>query len=228
MSELTVIEASARDRAGKGAARATRKEGLVPGVIYGDGKDPMLVKIDPRNLSAQYRRAGFFSTQFNIKLEDGEHRVLPRDIQFHPVTDQPIHVDFLRVGDKTRVTLSIQVQFTGEEESPGIKRGGVLNVVRHEVEVVTAAGLIPETLTADISELDVGDAVRLSSLNLPEGVRPVIKDRDFMIASVAPPTVVRDEALEAAAEAEGEEGEEGTEEEGAEGSDKEAGAEDKD
>ena len=197
MSDYAVLEAAARDRAGKGAARATRREGHVPGVIYGGGQDVVLLKMDPRVLNARMRKTGFFATQFQVEVGGQRHRVLPKDVQFHPVTDNPIHVDFLRVTDRTRVTVDIPVRFVNEEEAPGLTEGGVLNVVRHTVEVVTAAGNIPEEITVDLSGMVIGDSVRFGNITLPEGVRPTIAERDFMIASVnAPMQIVEDEEVE--------------------------------
>ena len=197
MSDYAVLEAAARDRAGKGAARAIRREGRVPGVIYGGGRDVVLLTMDPRVLNARMRRTGFFATQFHVDVAGEKHRVLPKEVQFHPVTDDPIHVDFLRVTDRTRVTVEIPVRFVNEEAAPGLEVGGVLSVVRHTVEVATAAGNIPEEIVVDLSGMEIGDSVRIGSISLPEGVRPTIADRDFMIASIAAPMqIVEDEEEE--------------------------------
>lgn len=194
MSDYAVLEAAARDRAGKGASRAVRREGLVPGVIYGGGEDAILLKMDPRVLNAQMRNTGFFATQFQVDVAGDKHRVLPKDVQFHPVTDNPIHIDFLRVTDRTRVTVDIHVRFENEEAAPGLEEdGGVLNVVRGAVEVITSAGNIPDEIVVDLTGLTIGDAVRLSDISLPDGVKPTITDRDFMIASIAPPTQIVEE-----------------------------------
>ena len=134
MSDYAVLEAAARDRAGKGAARAIRREGGVPGVIYGGGRDAVMLTMDPRVLHARMRKTGFFATQFHVDVAGEKHRVLPKEVQFHPVTDDPIHVDFLRVTDRTRVTVEIPVRFVNEEAAPGLEVGGVLSVVRHTVE----------------------------------------------------------------------------------------------
>ena len=194
MSDYAVLEAVARDGAGKGAARALRREGRVPGVIYGGGRDVVLLTMDPRVLHARMRRTGFFATQFHVDVAGEKHRVLPKEVQFHPVTDDPIHVDFLRVTDRTRVTVEIPVRFVNEEAAPGLEVGGVLSVVRHTVEVATAAGNIPEEIVVDLSGMEIGDSVRIGNITLPEGVRPTIADRDFMIASIAAPMqIVEDE-----------------------------------
>lgn len=197
MSDYAVLEAAARDRAGKGAARAIRREGLVPGVIYGGGQDAVMLTMDPRILHARMRKTGFFATQFHVEVAGKKHRVLPKEVQFHPVTDHPIHVDFLRVTDRTRVTVEIPVRFVNEEAAPGLEEGGVLSVVRHTVEVATAAGNIPEEIVVDLTGMVIGDSVRIGNITLPEGVRPTIADRDFMIASVAVPMqIVEDEEEE--------------------------------
>lgn len=215
MSDFAVLPAEQRDRAGKGAARATRREGLVPGVIYGDKKDPVLFKMDPRILVRAFHEAGFMSTQFMVSIDGEEHRVLPRDVQFHPVNDQPIHIDFLRVTDRTRVRVFVPVEFINEEQSEGLTRGGVLNVVRHEVELMCTVAAIPESLVIDLAGMDIGDSAKISDVDLPDGVKPTIADRDFTIATVAAPTVITaEEEEEGDEDEEGLEGEEGEGEEG--------------
>jgi len=215
MSQLVSMDAVVRDRAGKGAARAARRAGKVPAVIYGDKRDPALISIDPKFLVSELKKPGFFIRQYEVKVNGGAERVLPRDVQYDPVNDRPLHVDFLRINDKTKVNVEVPVRFINEEESPGLKRGGVLNVVRYEIEVICEAGNIPDVFTFDLEGLEIGDSIHISSIELPAGVTPVISDRDFTIAGVAAPTVVSDEAT---AEQSGEEGEEGFEgEEGAEG-----------
>jgi len=211
-----------RDRAGKGAARATRKAGRVPAVIYGNKEAPIMISVDPKSLLQELDVPGFYIRQFDIKMDGKNHRVLPRDVQFHPVTDRALHVDFLRVSEKTQINVSIPVRFINEELSPGLKRGGVLNLVRREVEVTCAVGNIPTEFVLDLDGMEIGDSAHISQVDLPEGVTPVISDRDFTIATVAAPTVVKDEAAAEAAEAaaaaaaEGEEGFEGEVPEGEE------------
>lgn len=221
MAEILTIAASKRERAGKGSSRAVRREGRVPAVIYGGNQPPELVSVGGNDISMKYMKGGFKSTLFNLDIEGATQQVLPRDVQTHPVTDQVIHVDFFRVGADTRITLDVAVHFSGMEQSPGIKRGGVLNVVRHEVELWCPAGSIPERLEVDLAGLDIGDGVHISDIALPEGVTPVIRDRDFTVATIAAPTKAEEEVTtEAAAEGEGEEGAEGAEGEGAEGEEK--------
>jgi len=231
MSDIANLTAQVRERAGKGAARADRRAGRVPGVIYGAKKDPVMVTFEPGDLDRAIYRPGFFATLFDIQVGNRKERVLPRDIQFHPITDRPIHVDFLRVSGATEINVNVPVHFIDEEESPGLERGGVLNIVRHEIELYCRADNIPQYLECSLAGLDINDAVHMSSIELPDGVRPMITDRDFTVATVAAPSAVKAEAAEeqaeaeaaAAAEAEAEEleGEEG--EEGAEGEEGERG-----
>ncbi len=193
MTEVHVMTAEPRDRAGKGAARATRRAGRVPGVIYGGKKDPVLISVRPVDLMKELEDGALFATVYELKVGDEVERVLPRDVQFDPVTDRPQHVDFLRVTATTRVTVEVPCVFVNEEDSPGLKRGGVLNVVRHEIELLCAVDNIPHSVEIDLSGLDIGDGIHISHVNLPEGVEPTIRDRDFTIATIAAPTVVAEE-----------------------------------
>ncbi|MEQ8227429.1 MAG: 50S ribosomal protein L25/general stress protein Ctc [Rhodospirillales bacterium] len=218
MSGTNTMTAEPRDRAGKGAARATRRSGRIPAVIYGDHKDPILVSVEPVELMHQLHNPGFFSMLMDLTVAGDTHRVLPRDVQFHPVTDVPLHVDFMRIGKGTRVTVMIPVHVEGEAKCAGLKRGGVLNIVRHEVEVRCAPENIPEMITLSLEGLDIGDALRISDAGLSDDVHPTITDRDFVLVTIAAPTVVKDEAAEAQAEAEAEaaEAEEGEDSDGEE------------
>ena len=209
MSNAVAISAELRDRAGKGAARAVRRAGRVPAVIYGGKKEPAIISVDPRDVIKGVESGEFFSTIYEIKLESGLERVLPRDLQVHPINDLPQHLDFLRVTADTRVTVEIPVNFLNEEESPGLKRGGVLNVVRYAVEVNCSAEDIPTSFDMDLTGLEIGDGLHSSSLILPSGVELTITDRDFTIASVAAPTVAEDEVTEVGDGEEGETGESG-------------------
>jgi large subunit ribosomal protein L25 len=211
MAEVSIIAAERRERAGKGPARAARRAGRVPGVIYGAKKDPAMVTLDPRELDRELNTGGFMATIYDVQIEQNKERVLPRDVQFDPVTDRPIHVDFLRVSATTSVTVQVPVNFLNEEESPGLKRGGLLNVVRHEIEMICQADAIPSAVEVDLTGLDIGDSVHISMISLPDGVVPTITDRDFTVATIAAPTVAQEE--EEAEE--GEELEEGVEGEGA-------------
>jgi len=200
MAELMTIRASQRDRAGKGAARATRRDGRVPGIVYGEKLPPVLISVDPRELMTQMQKKGFFARLLNVELDGTAFRALPRDVQLNPVSDKPEHVDFMRVGDKTRLTVAVPVVFENQEKSPGIRRGGILNIVRHEIELVCTADNIPEIIRVDVAELDIGDPIHISQVKLPAGTKPTIA-RDFTVASVAAPTAVREEQAAAAAAA---------------------------
>jgi large subunit ribosomal protein L25 len=215
MADTISLSAQLRDRVGKGAARAVRRAGLVPAVIYGGKETPLPVALEPGPINKQLAAGAFFTTMIEMKVGNDTHRVLARDVQFHPVTDRPEHVDFLRVTAATLITVDVPVVFENEETSPGIKRGGVLNIVRHEVELECRADAIPHALTVDLSTYEIGDSIHISHVKLPDGVTPTITDRDFTIATVAAPTVVREEALEAEAEAAAAEGGEGEAEEAA-------------
>ncbi len=210
MAEISIIAAQRRERAGKGPARAARRAGRVPGIIYGAKKDPSMITLDPRVLDRELNTGGFMATIYDIQIDQDKERVLPRDVQFDPVTDRPIHVDLLRVSAATSVTVQVPVNFLNEEESPGLKRGGLLNVVRHEIEMSCRADAIPSAIEIDLTGLDIGDSIHISMVPLPDGVAPTITDRDFTVATIAAPTVVQeDEEAE-----EGEELEEGLEGEG--------------
>jgi large subunit ribosomal protein L25 len=206
MAERLTIAAQPRERAGKGAARATRRAGRVPAVIYGEKQPPQLIDLDPKELGIQIQKAGqsFFTRVFDVQVSGKTIRALPRDVQLHPVSDNPEHVDFMRVGEHTRIRVSIPVEFVNKDKSPGIKRGGVLNVVRHAIEVYCTVDNIPQIITVDLDGLDIGDSVHISAVKLPEGVKPTITTRDFTVAAVAAPSVLKsaeEEAAEAAAKA---------------------------
>ena len=208
MSDTTILPAERRERVGKGAARAVRRAGRVPAVIYGDRKDPLSISLDPRDVDRELHKPGFFATLVDIEVEGKKHRVLPRDAQFEPVSDRTMHVDFLRVAQDTELAVSVPVAFLNEDDSPGLKRGGVLNVVRYEIEFLCRADAIPQQVEVDLTGLEIGDSVHISMVKVPEGVTPTIADRDFTIATVAAPSAVKAEAAEEQAAAEGAEGEE--------------------
>jgi large subunit ribosomal protein L25 len=196
MANVVTIEAEARARAGKGAARATRRAGKVPAVIYGAHQAPSLIALDPRAVMRELHRPGWQSRLYEIKLDGGATRALIRDVQFHPVSDAPEHVDFQRLAAGERIRVAVPVHFENEGLSPGLKRGGVLNVVRHAVEVYCDPEQIPEQFTANLADMDFNDAVRWEDLHGTEHAKPVI-DRNFVVATVAPPTKMA-EAAEAA------------------------------
>jgi large subunit ribosomal protein L25 len=201
MASFIEVEAEARGRAGKGAARATRRDGKVPGVIYGAKQAPGLIALDPRWVLREVGRSGWRARLYEIKVNGASTRALLREVQFHPVTDKPEHVDFLRLAPGEKVRMAVVVQFQNEGVSPGLKRGGVLNVVRHSVEVLADPERVPTHFVADLSELDINDNIRWSDLKGTEGIRPVITTRDFVVATVAPPTKSGEPTAEAAAAA---------------------------
>lgn len=223
MSQSTeVFKAQLRDRVGKGAARELRRNSLVPAVIYGDKKEPLSIALPYRELSQRVYSGGFFTTLATIEVDGDSHLVLPRDFQADPVRDFIEHVDFLRVTEKSKVVVMIPVHFRNEEESPGLVRGGVLNVVRHEIEVECPATAIPEYFEVDLTGLDIGDSVHISAVAVPDNVHPTITDRDFTVATIAGSSAVIEEDQEETAEAmEGEEEGEGEGEEGVEEADSE-------
>jgi len=193
------LTATVREKVGKGAARATRRDGLVPAVIYG-GKQPSLaISLPNREITQRIYGGGFFTTLATIDVGGEKLRVIPRDYQLDPISDKPRHVDFMRVIAGSRLTLDVPVHFTNDLESPGIKRGGALNVVRHTVAVTCPADAIPENIVCDLAGLDINDSLHISAVSLPEGVRPTIT-RDFTIATIAAPAGIKEE-LKAAADA---------------------------
>ncbi len=193
MSEENVLEGQLRERVGKGAARELRRNSMVPAVIYGDKKDPVSIALPYKELSMKIHSGGFMTTILSIKVGSDEHRVLPKDYQLHPVRDFIEHVDLLRVSKNTVVTVEIPVHFENDETSVGLKRGGVLNIVRHTVEVNCPADSIPESFSIDLENFDVGDSINISTVTLPEGVVPTITDRDFTIATIAAPAALKSE-----------------------------------
>ena len=189
MADIISLAAEPRERAGKGAARATRRAGRIPAVIYGNKETPSMVSVHPIDLMHQIRGGGFFSKVYEIEADGKKHRVLPRDIQLHPVTDQPMHVDFMRFSKTTRLVVEVPVVFVGEEECPGLRQGGVLNIVRHAIEMRASPDSIPESVEIDLSGYNVGDSVHISRATLPGDVELTIMDRDFTVATIAAPSV---------------------------------------
>ncbi|MDA8253345.1 MAG: 50S ribosomal protein L25/general stress protein Ctc [Rhodospirillales bacterium] len=199
MANYVTIEAEARARAGKGAARATRRAGKVPAVIYGAHQSPELIALDPRIVVREIHQAGWRSRLYEVKVDGSTTRALIRDVQLHPVTDRPEHVDFQRLASGEKIRVAVAVHFQNDGISPGLKRGGVLNVVRHTVDCMVDPDHVPGQFEADLGALDINDNIRWSDLKGIEGIRPVITDRDFVIATVAPPTKGAEPAAEAAA-----------------------------
>jgi len=214
MSEQLTLPAEARDRAGKGASRALRREGRVPAVVYGEKKEPLAIHVEEKLLSRMLSTGHFMNSVVMIDFEGKPHRTLPKAVDFHPVSSRPIHVDFLRIGEHTKVTVAVPVRFDNEDASPGLKRGGVLNVVQHELQIVCDAAHIPDEIHIPLDGLDIGDTVHISQVTLPEGVKPANEDDDFTVATIVAPSAMKAEEEETApADAvptvEGEEGAEG-------------------
>ena len=199
MAKAVSLKAEARDRAGKGATRSVRRQGLVPAVVYGDKKEPKLVSLRYRDLLPHVSTGRFTATLVDLDIEGETMRVIPRDVQFEPVRDFIIHVDFLRLGKDARIRVEVPVHFRNHEASPGLKAGGVLNIVRHEIEFFCPADDIPQEVVVDLTGLHIGQSVHVSQVKLPEGARPTIADRDFTIATIASAAAVPvEEEVEAA------------------------------
>jgi large subunit ribosomal protein L25 len=201
MAELIELKASAREGTGKMANRALRARKMVPAVVYGGEAGPANVALEYRAVSQHYQTGHFLSTVYLLDVDGKKERVIPRDVQVDPVRDFPIHVDFMRVSKTSRIDVAIPVHFVNEDASPGLKRGGVLNIVRHEIECSCPADSIPESITIDLTGLNIGDSIHISAVKLPAGIRPVIADRNFTVASIAGSAALKPEtAPEAAAE----------------------------
>src|SRR5690606_3033790 len=204
------LKAETREQVGKGSARAVRRQGKIPAVIYGAKQPPLAIALSYKDVYYKIHGGGFLTTIATIDVDGQKIRVLPKDYQLDPVKDFPLHVDFLRVGKDTEVNVNVPVRFINEDKSPGIKRGGVLNIVRHEIEFNCPANAIPDAITIDLAGREIGDTIHISAVTLPEGVRPVITDRDFTIATIAGSSAMKPEAE--AAEGEPAEAEEKAEE----------------
>ena len=196
MSQTYELKAEAREQVGKGSARAVRRDGKIPAVIYGDRQPPLPIALPYKDVYYKIHGGGFLTTIATIDVDGKKIRVLPKDFQLDPVRDFPIHVDFLRIGKDTEVNVAVPVHFINEERSPGLKRGGVLNIVRHEVELHCPADAIPDFITVDLDGTDIGDSIHISAVSLPAGAKPVISDRDFTIATVAGSSAMKPEAAE--------------------------------
>ena len=222
MGDALTLPAEARERAGKGASRALRRDGRVPAVIYGGKEEPTMIHVEAKELIRQLGTGHFMNSIVEIKIDGKAIKTLPKDVSLHPVTDRPEHADFLRLAKGAKVEVSVPVIFTNEEASPGLKKGGVLNVVRHELDLVCEADAIPSEIEIDVEGKEVGDSIHISELKLPEGSESAITDRDFTIATLVAPS-----ALKKSEGAEGEEEElaEGEEAEAAEGGEDAAGEE---
>ena len=216
MSDQLTISAEPRERAGKGASRALRREGRVPAVIYGDKKEAITIHVEERALNKLLGTGHFMNSLVQVDVDGKKTRTLPKDVAFDPVTDRPLHVDFFRLAKGAKVQVNIPVVFINEEDSPGLKRGGVMNVVRHELDLMCDADHIPDEIEIDVTGLEIGDSIHISHVTLPEGAESAITDRDFTIAGVTAPSALKssEDEDEAAESAEGEETEEAEGEEG--------------
>lgn len=197
MRDSYELAGTRRERVGKGAARALRREAMLPAVIYGDKKDPISLALPYKEASLLIHGGGFMTTVGTINIDGEKHQVIARDYQLDPVRDFPMHIDFLRVSKGATLTVNIPVQFENEETCPGLKAGGVLNIVRHEVELTCPANAIPESLVLDLVSAELGDTLNISDINLPDGAVPTITDRDFTIATIASPAGLKSEEDEA-------------------------------
>jgi len=213
MSEQLTLPAETRERAGKGASRALRRDGRVPCVIYGDKKEPISFHVEEKSLTKMLSTGHFMNSVIMIDIKGKANRTLPKDVQFHPVSSRPIHVDFLRIGEHSQVNVNVPVRFDNEEASPGLKRGGVLNIIQHDLELICDAAEIPDEIHIDLTGLEIGDSIHISQVVLPKGSKSAIEDRDFTVATVVAPSAMKaeeaEEAAEGEAEVEGEEAEEG-------------------
>lgn len=200
MSETLTLPAEARERAGKGASRALRRDGRTPCVIYGGKEEPTLIHVEQKELVKQLMTGHFMNSIVNIEIGGKTVRTLPKDVAFHPVTDRPTHVDFLRLTGDSKVEVSVPVVFVNEAASPGLKKGGVLNIVRHELELLCPNADIPEEIQVDVTGKEIGDSIHISDVTLPAGVTSVITDRDFTIATLIAPSGLKSSEGEAASE----------------------------
>lgn len=193
MSDLLHLPAETRERAGKGASRALRREGRVPAVIYGGNEEPLAIHVEEKLLVKQLGTGHFFNSIVEVEVGGKTVRTLPKDVAFHPVNDRPLHADFLRLSANSTVHVEVPVVFVNEAASPGLKRGAVLNIVRHELELVCEADKIPDDIAIDVTGLDVGASIHISHVTLPAGVKSAITDRDFTIATIVAPSGLRSE-----------------------------------
>lgn len=199
MSTSYELTASVRNRVGKGAARASRREGKIPAVIYGDKQPPLAIELSHKDVYMKLHGGGFLTTVATINVDGQKIRVIPRDYALHPVSDQPIHVDFLRVTVGASLHVKVPVQFVNDDKAPGLKAGGVLNIVSHELDVTAPADAIPDHIVVDLTGLEIGSSVHLSNVSLPEGVKPTAADDVTLATIVAPAALTSEEAAEAAA-----------------------------
>ena len=201
MSDTLTLPAETRDRGGKGASRALRREGRVPAVVYGGKEEPLSIHVEEKELRRQLGTGHFFNSVVEVEVGGQKVRTLPKDVAFHPVTDRPLHADFLRVTKGAKVHVNVPVVFINEEASPGLKKGGVLNIVHHSLDLVVEADKIPDDIVIDVTGLDVGDSIHIGSIKLPAGVVDGSHEADLTIATIVAPSALKSEAGDTAAEA---------------------------
>ena len=206
MSDQLVLSAETRDRGGKGASRELRRSGRVPAVVYGGKEEPLMIHVEEKLLMKQLMTGHFMNSVVMIEVGGKQVRTLPKDVAFHPVKDRPIHVDFLRISKDAKVHVSVPVVFENEEASPGLKRGGVLNIVRHELELICDSDKIPDDIAIDVTGFEVGDSIHISHVKLPKGSESAITDRDFTIATIVAPSALKSTAGDTSADGEAAEG----------------------
>jgi large subunit ribosomal protein L25 len=198
MSDALTLPAELRERAGKGASRELRRDGRVPAVIYGGKEEPTPIHVEERALQRQLGTGHFMNSIVMVEVAGKAVRTIPKDVALHPVSDRPLHVDFLRLSKDAKIQVAVPVVFVNEEESPGLKKGGVLNVVRHDLELVCESDKIPDEIALDVTGLDIGDSIHISHVTLPDGAVSAITDRDFTIATIVAPSAMKQEAADAA------------------------------
>ena len=206
MSDQLTLSAETRDRAGKGASRELRRQNRIPAVIYGNKKDPEMIHVEEKALVKLLMTGHFMNSVIELELGGKKQIALPKDVSFHPVSDRPTHVDFFRIDKNAKVEVNVPVHFINEEASPGLKRGGVLNVVRHELELVCEADKIPEDIAIDVTGYDVGDSIHISNVTLPAGSVSAITDRDFTIATIVAPSAMKSSEGDTSVDSEAAEG----------------------
>ncbi|HEY0958456.1 MAG TPA: 50S ribosomal protein L25/general stress protein Ctc [Novosphingobium sp.] len=193
MSDTLNLPAETRDRAGKGASRALRREGRVPAVVYGGNEEPLAIHVEEKELRRQLSTGHFFNSVVEVEVGGKKVRTLPKDVAFHPVTDRPLHADFLRISKDAKVHVNVPVVFINEEKSPGLKKGGVLNIVHHALDLICEADKIPDEITIDVTGLDVGDSIHIDSIKLPAGTQDGSHERDLTIATIVAPSALKSE-----------------------------------
>jgi len=193
MSDTLTLPAETRERAGKGASRVLRREGRVPAVVYGGNEEPLSIHVEEKELRRQLGTGHFFNSVVEVEVGGKKVRTLPKDVAFHPVTDRPLHADFLRLAKDAKVHVNVPVVFVNEDKSPGLKKGGVLNIVHHDLDLVCEADKIPDEISIDVTGLDVGDSIHIDSIKLPAGTADGSHEKDLTIATIVAPSALKSE-----------------------------------